>query len=185
MLLPDPLTPETHVSVPSGIRASTPLRLCSAALRITIHPGVLGRRLTWPARSPILLPEVRSRDRPGRGGQLLGPAARHDVSAIRPGAGAKIKNPVGRANHGLVVLDDDHAVPLSLKPAECGDELIGIAGMEPGRGLVEHIADAHQPGADLRGQPRPLQLSAGECIGPARQGQVTQANLLKESRAAR
>ena len=102
------------------------------------------------------------------GGQLLGPALGHDLAAVGPRAGAKVDDPVGGPDHGLVVLDDDHAAPLALKPAQAGDELIGVAGMQAGGRLIEHVADADQPRAKLRGQPGALQLAAGERVGAAR-----------------
>ena len=64
----------------------------------------------------ILVPEERAGDRPGRGRELFRPATCHDLAAVRPRAGAQVNDPVGGANHGLVVLDDDHAVTLALKP---------------------------------------------------------------------
>jgi hypothetical protein len=107
-----------------------------------------------------MLTEVPTRDRIGRRGKLVRAASRDDPSAIGSGAWAKIHNPVGGPDHGLVVLDHDQAVALMLKAAQAGDELIGVAGMEAGGRLVEHIAYADKSRAKLRAQPGALELAA-------------------------
>ena len=53
----------------------------------------------------------------------------------------------------------------------------GVAGMQPGRRLVEDVADAHQPRAELRRQPRPLELAAGERVRSPVQRQVLQPDV--------
>src|SRR5262249_48934993 len=50
------------------------------------------------------------------------------------------------------------------EPAQAGDQPGGVAGVEAGRRLVEDVADPDQPRAELRRQPRPLELAAGERV---------------------
>ena len=49
--------------------------------------------------------------------------------------------------------------------------------MQSGRRLVEHVDDAEQIGADLRGQPQPLQLAGRERRRAAFEREVTQAEI--------
>ena len=90
---------------------------------------------------------------PADGGELVGRPGGHDRAAVRAGAGAEVDHPVGRADHRLVVLDDQHAVALLAEPSQAGEQPAGVAGMEAGRRLVEDVADADQPRADLGRQP--------------------------------
>ncbi len=77
---------------------------------------------------------------------------RHDVPAVVAGPGAHVDEPVGRAHHLLVVLDDEHGVAQIAEPLERADQLAVVALVEPDRGLVEDVEDADQLGADLRRQ---------------------------------
>jgi hypothetical protein len=50
--------------------------------------------------------------------------------------------------------------------------------------LVEHVHDAGQAGADLRGQPDALRLAAGQRVGRAFEAQVVEADVDQEARRA-
>ena len=50
----------------------------------------------------------------------------HDSAAFASGAGAKVDNPVRRAHHLFVVLDDDDGVAAVAEPLEGGDEPIVV-----------------------------------------------------------
>ena len=115
------------------------------------------------------LRQVSGRDRRRRRLQLVGRAGRHHRSPIGARAGPEIHDPVGRPDHRRVVLDDQHAVPLPEQPADARDQAVGIAGMKPGRRLVEDRANPHQARAKLRRQSSPLELASGERVGTATQ----------------
>ena len=53
-------------------------------------------------------------------------------------------------------------LPMSLQPFERADEPGVVALMQADRRLIEHIANADQSAADLRGQPDALRFAAGE-----------------------
>ena len=59
-----------------------------------------------------------------------------DVPAMLAGAGAHVDEPVGRAHHLLVVLDDEHGVAEVAQALERPDQAIVVALVEPDRRLV-------------------------------------------------
>ncbi len=121
--------------------------------------------------------EVLARDRALRREQLRGRPRRDDQAPIRAGPGPEVHDPIRRLDHRFVVLDDQDAVAQLLKPSEAVDQPRGVARMEPGRRLVQDIADPDQPRAELRRQPGPLELAAGERVRAAAQRQVIQADV--------
>src|ERR671921_787157 len=145
--LPEPETPVTATSRPSGKVTSTPLRLCSRApLTTSSRPGVGWRRTCGTAIS--LRPERYC--------------------------------PVGGLDRVLVVLDDDERVAHVAQPHEGLDQPGVVALVQPDGGLVEHVEDADQPGADLGGQPDPLRLPAGQRAGRPVEGEVVEADVEQE-----
>ena len=84
------------------------------------------------------------------------------LSAVLTGAGPDVDDPVGGADRVLVVLDDDQGVAEVLEPQQGLDQPLVVALVQPDRGLVEHVEDADEPGADLGGQPDALGLAAGQ-----------------------
>ena len=116
--------------------------------------------------------------------EVAGRAGGDDAAAVGPGARAEVDQPVGRA---------DHRPRRARRPARCcpgpearqaGEQPVGVAGMQPGGRLVEDVADADQPRADLGRQPDPLELAAGERVGPAAERQVAQADAVEERQPA-
>ena len=79
-----------------------------------------------------------------------------------PAPGPHVDEPVGRAHHLLVVLDDDDRVAERLQPLERADQLAVVALVEPDRRLVEDVEHADELRADLRREPEPLRLAARE-----------------------
>src|SRR3982074_3598941 len=114
-LLPEPATPGTMTSPPSGMSTSTSRRLCAVAPRISSVP--VGVRT-------VALRAVRSsRCRPGRV-----PLARSPPTAPRPrggrrrrtGAGAEVDDVVGDRDRLRLVLHDEHRVALVPQPQQQG-----------------------------------------------------------------
>ncbi len=89
-------------------------------------------------------------------------AAVEDLSAVLAGRGADVDDPVGVADHVEVVLDDEEGVAGRLQSVERPQQRLDVGRVEARRGLVQHVDDAEQVGADLRRQPEPLQLAGRE-----------------------
>ena len=119
-----------------------------------------------------------------RGGVALhrfGIALRHHLAAVLAGAGAHVHDPVGHADHVLVVLDHDHAVAQVAQVLQRADQAVVVALVQADGRLVQHVHDAGQARADLAGQPDALGLAAGNRVGAAVQRQVVQAHVVQEA----
>ncbi len=81
------------------------------------------------------------------------------------------------------MLDDDQRVAEVAQALQRGDEAFVVALVQADGRLVEHVQDAHQAGADLRGQADALRLAAGQRGGRARQRQVVEADVDQEAEA--
>ena len=101
------------------------------------------------------------------------------------GAGAEVHHVVGGADRALVVLDHDHGVAEVPQPSERVDQLLVVALVEPDRGLVEDVKDAHERRADLGGEPDPLRLTAGERVGRPLERQVADPDAVEEPQPLR
>ena len=88
---------------------------------------------------------------------------------------------VGRPHRALVVLDHDHRVAEVAQPLERADQSLVVALVQADRRLVEDVEHAHERRADLRGQPDPLRLAAGQRGGRALERQVAHAHVVEEA----
>ena len=79
-----------------------------------------------------------------------------------PAPGPHVDEPVGAAHHLLVVLDDEHGVAEVAQPLERADQPVVVALVQADRRLVEDVEHADELRADLRREPQPLRLAAGE-----------------------
>jgi hypothetical protein len=102
---------------------------------------------------------------------------------VLAGAGAEVDDPVGGADGVLVVLDDDHRVALVADLEERREQPLVVALVEADAGLVEHVHDAAQPGADLGRQADSLALAAGQRSRRPIEAQVAKPHLLQEAQA--
>ena len=156
--LPEPETPVTQVKAPSGTLTSTPFRL-------------------W-ARAPLHLEEEAVAAPPLRGHgdaqlapQVLGGQAARVLEELREGAledhaapllprpGPEVDHVIGGAHQGGIVLHHQHGVALVAQRAQDADEALGIPGMQPDRGLVEHVEGAPQSRAHGGGEGDALGLA--------------------------
>ena len=179
--LPEPETPVTEVSTPSGNDTSISCRLCSRApTTVSCRLRSIGRRMA--GTSMLSLPE---RYAPVSEfavlQQLVVGAAVHDPSAVLAGHRADVDDPVGVRDGVEVVLDDDQGVAQIPQPDQGFDQPPVVALMQADRRLVEHIEHADQPGADLRGQPNALRLTAGQRGRRPRQRQVVEPDVEQEA----
>ena len=124
-LLPEPATPVTATSTPSGTSTETSFRLCSRAFRIGIEPrGTRGSGFSSCRTSrwrPVAVPDAI---RPSTGALV------HDGPAVRAGARTHVDDVVGDPDHLRVVLDDQDRVALVAQAAQRGRS----AGARRGRG---------------------------------------------------
>ena len=72
-------------------------------------------------------------------------------------------------------------MPRSRSRGERRDQLRVVALVQPDRGLVQDVQDAHQARPDLRGQADPLRLAAGERLARPIEGQVVQPDIDQEA----
>ncbi len=105
---------------------------------------------------------------------------RDDVAAVHAGAGSHVDDVVGRADHVLVVLDDEHRVAEVAQVLQRVDQPVVVALVQADRRLVEHVHDAGQARADLRCEPDALRLAARQRLGAALERQVVEADVVQE-----
>ena len=110
---------------------------------------------------PALAREVLAGERGGVLGDLGRRPGGDHVAAVLAGARPEVDQVVGGEHRPLVVLDHDHRVAEVAQAVEGGDQLLVVALVQPDRGLVEHVHDADQAGADLGREADPLRLAAG------------------------
>ena len=103
-----------------------------------------------------------------------------DPPAVAARAGPKVDQPIGTAHDRLVVLDDQDRVAAALQVLQGLDQALVVAGMQPDRRLVEHVAYADQPRAQPAGQADALQLAAAEGFGGAVEREIAQPDLAEE-----
>ena len=106
-----------------------------------------------------------------------------DLAAMDAGAGADVDDIVGLADGVLVMLDDDHGVAEVAQVLERFEQARIVALVQADRRLVQHVEHAGQARADLRGEPDALALAAGQRAGGARQGEVVEADIDRNSGA--
>ena len=178
VLLPEPETPVTQVSVPSGTSKSIPLRLLPRApsRRSDLHAGAPLRR----DRDREPPGEVLAGERVRVAHDLLGRPRRDEVPAVLAGAGPEIDDVVRRRDRRLVVLDDQHGVAQVAQPLERAEEPVVVALVQADARLVQHVEHADEARADLGREPDALPLAAGERGRLALQRQVAEADVGEE-----
>ena len=180
--LPEPETPVTTVMTPSGKCAVTCWRLCAMASSTVIHLPVSGRGC-GRATISILPARYWPVSEAGFGHDLCGRAVGDEVAAVLAGAGAEVEDVVGVADGVFVVLDDEDGVAEVAEVFEGLEEALVVALVEADGGLVEHVEDAAEAGADLRGEADALAFAAGEGGGGAVEREVVEADGVEEFEA--
>ncbi len=117
------------------------------------------------------------------GQEVLDGAGDDDLAAVLARAGPDVDHPVGRRDRVLVVLDHDQRVAHVAQPDQRVEQAHVVALVQADGRLVEHVEDADQAGADLRGQPDALGLATGQGGGGAVHGQVVEADVEQEAHA--
>ena len=97
------------------------------------------------------------------------------------GTGADVDHPIRPLDGFLIVFDDNQRVAEVAQMVQRLDETRVVTLVQSDRWLVEHVHDADQAGADLRGESDALRFSAGQGGGRAREGQVVEADVVQEA----
>ena len=92
----------------------------------------------------------------------------HHIAAQLASARADIDHMVGRVDNFLVVLNNDNRVIHVAQGLKRFQQTAGVFLVQAYRRLVKHIHHPNQSGADLRGQPYALRLTARERIRRSR-----------------
>ncbi len=108
---------------------------------------------------------------------------RHDAPAVAARPRADVHQVIRRADDVLVVLDHEHRVADVGQPAQRGHKPVVVALVKPDRGLVEHVARAHEPRANLRREPDALRLAARQGAALAVEREVAQSHRGQEPQA--
>ena len=173
--LPEPDTPVTAVSTPSGTSTETSSQVVPGdaaqvqpavrRARAVVEPARPGRRGgRWSADSSTC-------SRPGDRA-----AVEHPPAAL-PGAGADVDDPVGPAYDVQVVLDDEQRVARGLEPVQHVEQRLRVGRVQAGGRLVEHVDDAEQARAQLGRDPQPLRLAGGQRRRAAPEAEVAEAEV--------
>ena len=120
VLLPEPETPVTQVTVPNGMRTSMPLRLCSRAPVSVSHRGPIGA-------SQRALADARHG------------ARKNDLATAFATARSQLDHEIRRANRLRIVFDDEDGVAGIAQSVKEPEQPIRVARMKPDRGLVQHV----------------------------------------------
>ena len=119
----------------------------------------------------------------GRTQQLLNRTLEHEVAAAGAGRGADLDDVVGGADHGLVVLHDDHGVAGGGEGADDADEPVDVARVQSDAGLIEDEDRVDQRGAEAGGEVDALHLAAAQRPRRSVERKVPEADLLEVAQA--
>ena len=86
----------------------------------------------------------------------------HHATAMLTGSGPDVDGPICRLDRFLVVLDNNQGIAQITQPEQRLDQASVVSLVQPNAGLVEHIQNADQSRADLRGESDSLRLPAGQ-----------------------
>ena len=116
------------------------------------------------------------------GHDLLGWTVGHDGPALKARTRAEVTQPIGLAERVFVVFDHHEGVAEVGQFPQGLEQALVVALMQSNGRFVKHVHHARQAGANLGGQPNPLAFSARQRVGPAVEGQVIEANAVKEGK---
>ena len=177
-LLPEPATPVTTHSTPSGTSTSTSWRLWVDAPRTSSDP-VDSRTVSLSVR-PVV--EVAT------GGGVAPPqpvdaALEADRAAVGAGAGPEVDDVVGDRDRLGLVLDDQHGVALVAQLEQQVVHPLDVVGVQADRGLVEDVGDVGERRAEVADHLGPLRLSPGQRAGGPVQRRGSPGRSRRTSRA--
>ncbi len=184
VLLPEPETPHSPTSAPSGSRNSWPRRLLARAPRHGEPAGRLAPGSTaLPQQNAFVLavqPAPGGRVDPGH---LLGRSAGDDLAAQRARARPHVDQVVGGAHDGQLVLDHDHGVAFVAQGQQHIEQRVDLGRVQAARGFVEQHGQRGQAAAQQAGQLDALGLAGRERGGHAVEVQIAQADLVEKAQS--
>jgi len=186
-LLPEPDTPVTQVSKPTGNTLPRPSG-CAGWRPVTVSQrpsGGLGLavRLTTPSLPARVGAGARGGRRQLRA--IRRGTVEKDLPALGAGAGPEFDQFVGDAHGVGIALDDQDRVAAVAQLAERGEQPLVVMRVQADARFVEDVDHADEPHAELGRQPHALGLAAGERGVFAVEGQVTEAGLAEEMQPLR
>ena len=165
-LLPEPATPVTTTSTPSGMSTSTSCRLWVLAPRTSSTPDGVRTDGLRAARSsrcrPVSVPLARSPSTV---------PSKHHLAAGGAGAGAEVDDVVGDRDRLRLVLDDQHGVALVAQPQQQVVHPLDVVRVQPDRRLVEDVGDVGERGAEVADHLGALRLAARQRARRAGRGE--------------
>ncbi len=173
--LPEPDTPVTQVSSPTGnvhIHLAQVVPAGAAhAHGLQLH-GRIGHRAPGRALCGHGNGAGARQKLPGDGGghaaRLLPVAlGQHLPPSPHACAGAHVDHMVGGADHVFVVLDHDHAVAQVAQALQRGNQAVVVALVQADAGFVQHVHHAREARANLAGQANALGFAAAQGFGTA------------------
>lgn len=106
-----------------------------------------GRHLDAPSAGDVI-----AGDGPGRLDEALRRTGVNHLAAVLAGTGADVDHPIRPLDGFLIVFDDNQRVAEVAQMVQRLDETRVVTLVQSDRWLVEHVHDADQSGADLRGK---------------------------------
>ncbi len=180
--LPEPETPVTQQSRPSGMSRSTPRRLWMRA-PVSFRCSRPGSRRSCGS-GMVVRPERYLPVMELRVGRDLGDGAGgKQLAAELAGSGPEVEQVVRGAYDVGIVLDDEDGVAEVAQLFHDVDELGGVARVQADRGLVEHVQRADEAGAKRGGELDTLGFAARQGAGEAVEREVVEADLVQEAGA--
>ena len=171
-LLPEPATPVSTQSTPSGRSTSTSWRLWVEAPRTSSTPeGGRTDSLRRPGRRGGDRSMVSLRAQP------LDGALEADRAAAGAGAGPEVDDVVGDRDRLGLVLHDEHGVALVAQLEQQVVHPLDVVRVQPDRGLVEDVGDVGQRRAEVADHLGALRLAPGQRAGGPVEREVAQPDL--------
>ena len=171
-LLPEPATPVTTTSTPSGMSTSTSCRLFVVAPRTSSAPD--GVRTVSLSGRPVV--EVAAGDGVA-GPQPLDGALEHDLAAAGAGARAEVDDVVGDRDRLRLVLDDQHGVALVAQLQQQVVHPLDVVRVQADRRLVEDVGDVGERRAEVADHLGALRLAARQRARRPVEREVAQPDL--------
>ena len=114
---------------------------------------------------------------------LRGRAGEHELSAGFAAAGSDVGEPVGGADDGFFVFDDEEGVSVVAQAAHDAEELSEVARVESDARFVHDKERVDERGAEAGGEVDALDFAAGEGARRAVEGEVAEADFAEVGEA--
>jgi hypothetical protein len=115
----------------------------------------------------------------------VGSASEQQLTSVSTRTGAKIDQPVCRANDVSVVFDNDDGASGITKLIECFQQSLSVARMQAGGRFVKNQTRPVKLRTQGRRQSCPLKLAAGQCASRTIECEISYANIMQTFEIAR